>query len=338
MIRAYIPQAIPGLRKPYFLEALPSEGSRIFQTIPIKEFEGIITRVPEPRFADIVIAPHEYADLCRNRSRFGEYREVARSAGKRLLISAYQDDNSPIHIDGAIVLRICGYKSQLQRNEIISPGYVEDIGAMHGSTPLGKGGRPSVGFAGMAGFTDLPARVRYVIRNYLLRHGAKRQGVYFRRRSLALLGRDPRIELHAIVRNSFSGNRKTVEVSPEQARREYIDNMTKNLFTLAPRGDGNQSLRFFETLSCGRIPVLIDTDISLPLEDRIDYDAFMLRIPWQKLDELPERVWQFWDSHSEDEIRAMQLQARRVFEEYLYAPAFFRRIFTPEYLDSVPNV
>lgn len=338
MIKAYIPEAMPGLRKPYFLEAVPENGSLLFQTIPTEAFASVISRVGDPRESDFVIAPHEYADLKKNPAQFEQYRATARAAGKRLIISAYHDDNAPTHVEGAIVLRPGGYKSSLARNEIIIPAYVEDIGSAYDIQPLGKGEKATVGFAGMAGFGSFSDRARYILRNHFLRKGPARQGLYFRRRALALLAHDVRIELHAIARSAFSGNRKTIQLSPEVARREYIENMRDNLFMLSPRGDGNFSFRFFETLSAGRIPILIDTDNALPLENVIPYDDFIVRVPWQHLDEVPERVVRFWDSHTDGELRGLQVKARAAFTTHLYAPAFFRHIFTPEYLNAIPSV
>lgn len=338
MFKAYIPEAIPGLRKPLFLVSNPEGGSRLYQTIPRDEFAGIIGEVPDARDADIVIAPHEYADLLKHPAQFEQYRSLARDAGKRLLLSAYQDDNSPIRVGGAVVLRPGAYKSKLAPNEVIMPPYIEDIGKIHGILPLGKGDTPAVGFVGKAGFGGMRERVRYALRNFILRHGAEREGLYFRRRALEVLKSDSRIQLSAIVRSSFSANRKTVEIPPEVARREYVDNIKNNLFILAPRGDGNFSFRFFEALSAGRIPVLVETDNALPLEDRIKYDEFIVRCPSRSMSELPERIYRFWADRSDSELRDAQRKAREVFERYLYAPAFFRTICTPEFLDSIPKV
>jgi len=338
MLKTFIPEAVPGLRKPLFLVSNPEGGSHLFQTIPRDEFAGIIREVPDVRDADVVIAPHEYADLLKHPAQFEQYRSLARDAGKRLLLSAYQDDNAPIRAEDAIVLRPGAYRSKLAPNEVIMPPYIEDIGKIHGILPLGKGDVPTVGFVGKAGFAGARERVRYAIRNFVLQHGAERTGVYFRRHALKVLKLDSRIRLSAIVRSSFSANRKTVEVPPEVARREYIDNIKNNLFTLAPRGDGNFSFRFFEALSAGRIPVLIETDNALPLEDRIKYDEFIVRCPWQHMSELPERIYRFWSERSDSELRAVQQKAREAFETYLYAPAFFRTVFTPEYLSSIPEV
>lgn len=336
MIKAYIPKPIPGLRQPLFLESLPTASSRLFQTIAHEEFAGIIEQVADVLSADIVIPPHEYADLLKHPEYFAKCQAEAVHARKRMLISAYQDNPSPIDLPNAIILRPSAYKSKLRPNEIIIPGYVEDIGRKTTIPVLSKGTRPSVGFAGKAGFSGLREWARYLVRNYIFRYGPEREGVYFRRRALASLARDSRITLNSIVRRHFSANRKTVEVSPEEARRDYIRSISDSLFTLAPRGDGNFSFRFFEVLSCGRIPILIDTDCSLPLSDRIRYDDFILRVPWQETDRVGEYVVRFFETHSEDELLEMQKKALSIFEEYLYMPAFLKIVLTREYLNSIP--
>jgi hypothetical protein len=62
------------------------------------------------------------------------------------------------------------------------------------------------------------------------------------------------------------------------ARREYYSNMLSGSYTLCMRGGGNFSYRFYEALSFGRVPVLIDTDNVLPFEDHIDWDKYIMRI------------------------------------------------------------
>jgi len=82
----------------------------------------------------------------------------------------------------------------------------------------------------------------------------------------------------------------------------------------------------------GRIPILIDTDMALPSEDIIPYDDFIVRVPGDRLHELPARVLKFWNEHDEAGLLAVQRKARAMFEAYLYMPAFLKRAFTLEIL------
>ena len=47
-------------------------------------------------------------------------------------------------------------------------------------------------------------------------------------------------------------------------RSEYVNAINESDFVSCPRGDANQSARFYESLSAGRIPVLPDTSVISP--------------------------------------------------------------------------
>ena len=66
-------------------------------------------------------------------------------------------------------------------------------------------------------------------------------------------------------------NDQTISEVQKRAREEFYKNITNNLFTLCIRGWGNYSYRFCQTICLGRIPVLINTDCSLPFEEIFDY-------------------------------------------------------------------
>lgn len=59
----------------------------------------------------------------------------------------------------------------------------------------------------------------------------------------------------------------------------YQTMMNDCQFILCPRGVGLNSIRFFETIKAGRIPILIADQTKLPLEHIINYDYFVIRVP-----------------------------------------------------------
>ena len=69
-----------------------------------------------------------------------------------------------------------------------------------------------------------------------------------------------------IYRRSF----RAQEMNFSEARKEFNENIRRNLFTFCFRGAGNFSYRFYETLMMGRIPLLVDTDCVFPFEDSYD--------------------------------------------------------------------
>jgi len=332
MLNVHVLPPIPGVRLVPFLSAGVEPSNRLFQNFPPHYFEGLFNRVETMTTADIVLFPHEYVNLQQHIEYLNLHLARARGAKKPFVVSAYQDDPTPIPIRDAVVLRSSAYKSELPPNDIVMPAYVEDVGAMYGTAPLPKGDEPIVGFAGKAGFDTWKDALRYAIKNYVLLYGPKRGGAYFRRLALQSLRRTSGIKSTIIVRRRYSAHRKSIEVPPEEARREFIRSIRDSHFTLAPRGDGNYSMRFYETLSMGRIPILIDTDMPLPLEDRIPYDDFIVRIPWQECGRTGEIIREFFARTSEERLIAMQCAARKAFEDHLIMPQFLRAVFSQEYL------
>lgn len=144
---------------------------------------------------------------------------------------------------------------------------------------------------------------------------------------MELLRRDPRIDTQFIMRNSFSGSVKTISLPPEQARKEYVENMRSVDFALTPKGDANASIRLYEALSMGRVPIIIDTDMPLPFEDVLDYSSFSLRVPYTKISSLADYVCDFHASLSNEQFRDMQQRAREAYVNYLRYDAVFNQIF-----------
>lgn len=328
MYKIFVPEPIPHLPLVAFLAPHPQEGNRLFQTLPPHAYEGLFERVSRVQEADSVVAPHEYVYLQRHPSYLAKCREIAQAAHTQLLISAYQDDPLPVTMSGVFVIRPSSYRTQLGKNDILMPAYVEDVGTAWGIEPMPKSDKPVVAFTGKAGFSGFKEQLQYFVRNYLVRQGPRKQGIYFRRHALAALRHDSRVVLATIMRKKYSAHRDTIEVEPSRAREEYIRSIQHAHFTLTPRGDGNYSLRFYETLSLGRIPVLIDTDTPLPCEAEIDYDACVVRVPWHDVDRVGDYIVRFYESHSSTQFIEAQKYARKIFESYLYMPRFLEHLFS----------
>jgi hypothetical protein len=73
------------------------------------------------------------------------------------------------------------------------------------------------------------------------------------------------IDTNFILRNKYRAG-VTSESQRECATRAFFDNIFNNPYTFCLRGAGNFSVRFYETIVMGRIPLLIDIDIRLPIE------------------------------------------------------------------------
>lgn len=107
------------------------------------------------------------------------------------------------------------------------------------------------------------------------------------------------IELDIAEKQSFTGS--------EDELNEYINHLERNTYIVCPRGTENYSYRIYETLSRGRIPVIIDTDVVLPAE--IDWDYLSVRVPYESLDRIFDIVLRDYNSWSGSEFVARQNEA-----------------------------
>jgi hypothetical protein len=142
-----------------------------------------------------------------------------------------------------------------------------------------------------------------------------------------LLKKDGRFDTHFITRSSFSRSAELISGNASRIRQEYLDNITQCDFALTPKGDANTSFRFFEILSLGRIPVLVDTEVVLPFEDTIDYDSFVIKIPYRDIENIGDILFEKWQQLSPEEFVAMQKRSREAFTEYLRYDRYFNHLF-----------
>ena len=103
---------------------------------------------------------------------------------------------------------------------------------------------------------------------------------------------------------------------------DFITNLRESDYALCVKGDENASFRFYEALSMGRIPLLLDTECVLPLQDIIDYRSFCVIVDWRDADRIGEKLLAFHEQVSAEEFEAMQRRAREAFVEYLRMDSF----------------
>ena len=78
-------------------------------------------------------------------------------------------------------------------------------------------------------------------------------GMTLREKCLKAFKQNTNLATQIIVRKRKESN----YISKQQYRFEYWNNMLSSPFILCIRGNGNFSVRFYETLALGRIPVLL---------------------------------------------------------------------------------
>src|SRR4028118_739320 len=226
------------------------------------------------------------------------------------------------------IIRFSWYRQLQESGGIISPAYLNSDGFdilvetnIRNWQPTPKETIPRVSFCGreggslgLAAWKILPRNLtRWMATDFFCAttKGIRMTCCYpLRVDAMQILEKDPRIKTDFIPRGSV-GVQPGVEGNQRQ---EFLDNLLRNPYALCVRGTDNYSWRFYEALSLGKIPVLIDTGCLLPMEDEIDWDNFILKVPATQLPELPDRLLAWHSSFSERAFGELQRDLRSISE------------------------
>lgn len=311
-------------------ESMPYVRSAALQYQYSKEHFALVDRIQD---ADYVLLPYQYDRFMRvNPRKVRTIMHEAQQAGKPIIIDGAGDIERAIDVPNSVVFRVSQYTYRKQPHEITVPFLAEDLQETYvGKTfvPRKKTDVPSVGFTGWAALDPL-AQAKLVLKEMPItlaslvepRRGAEHKGVFFRQKALVALGATAGIETHFKARPSYSGHVATITGSVEGNRREFVENLQESDYALCVRGDANASVRFYEALSLGRIPLFLDTECVLPLEDKISYRDFCVFVDWKDTDKIGEQLLSFHKSITPERFEEMQYKARAAYQDFLRMDAF----------------
>ena len=92
-------------------------------------------------------------------------------------------------------------------------------------------------------------------------------------------------------------------------KKRFAEVVFESFFVLCPRGMGTSTLRLFEVLAAGRVPVIISDDWVAP--NGPDWDSFSIHWPESRISELPAEL-----ERRESEASVMGIKARQAFDEW----------------------
>lgn len=276
--------------------------------------------------AQLCVLPMEYSHEHAASESVLNFVAEAKRNGNPCLVFYNNDDDSDIRLQDVIVFRTSFYRSSKRNYEYAYPAWSVDFSMQYtadGFIPLQKEARPRISYCG---YVDYPSGWCHYLNHLLKRLSGRYRAGYgtrIRGRAVRSLVGSPGVDTEFIIRNGFWA--KGLD-DKELARREYAENMLRCPYALVARGAGNFSYRLYEALSCGRIPVLIDTDCVLPFEDLIDWDSCMLRVPVQDVDNVGQVLSEFHQGTSEQQFEEMQRNARDIYEQWIRPESFFRKL------------
>ena len=251
-----------------------------------------------------------------------QFAEKVARAGLRTIVFFVNDSAEEVRLPSATVFRTSLHRSTQRANEFAQPAWSEDFVTRYlgGALPIRqKARKPTVGFCGMAapGLPRIPSlrpRGEISLRAQVLREVRRTRGV----------------KTNFLIRKGFVGGAvdgKAVNTAAlRKVRAEYVRTTVESDYVVCARGGGNFSYRLYETLSCGRIPVFIDTDCVLPYERMIDWSGITVWTDQADLTTVGERIREFHSALGPREFVELQHECRRVWEEYIRPEGFFSHL------------
>jgi hypothetical protein len=265
-----------------------------------------------------------YARVEERRAAAHAYAERARSASVPLVVFYLADSTEPLQLPGAHVFRTSVLRSVRGEREYALPAFTPDVGL----DPRPWGPRPVVGFCGYAPDIGAWGAVRRAARRVL--DHPPHPG-YVRTRACGILLRSHDVETNFVFRSAYwAGTSRpdgTIDYEGmRSARSEFVGNMLESDYVLAVRGGGNFSIRLYEALSAGRIPIFVDTDTVLPCWDAIDWRSLCVWLDESELPDLAARVATFHGDAGPKGFAERQRACRSAYVEHLAPEAWFRAL------------
>jgi hypothetical protein len=310
--------------------------SSLFEMLPLEKCDLAV--IPA-NWVDIVGGHHWMSKVDKAAQELSfEFASQARQEKKPIVIFFSGDrSHEKVSIKDAIVFREGLYRSKRSSNDFALPAFAEDLVEHYFGNQLPirpKKAKPTVGFCGFARPMSWKMKLKLGIYQgaMLAKQGhldvSPYKGEVLRSQVIKNLEVSPLVDTNFIVRNSsvFLTYEDDAD-KKNKARYEYVQNLVESDYIICSRGSGNFSFRLYETLSCGRIPVFIDTDCVLPFDFLVDWKKYCVWIDEKELSQIPEKIAEFHSNLSPQEFEDLQYECRKFWKDWLSTEGFFANFY-----------
>ncbi len=230
-----------------------------------------------------------------------------------------------------IYFRQGGFKSQLFNNNkgfiVGLSDHFQRLFEKETITPSIKKELPIIGFCGHATLSNVKRAketIKFLIENskrfiknpFNTVYEPLFASAFQRSKLLSTLEKSDKIQCNFIYREHYRGGAITEEERTATTL-EYYNNILESDYVLCIRGAGNFSVRFYETLMMGKIPIFVNTDCLLPFEDKINWKNHVVWIEWKERKNMAQIVTDFHANLSANEFVHLQINNRKLWKETL---------------------
>jgi hypothetical protein len=303
-------------------------------SVSLLELYQIVNNVNE---ADIVIVPVDIAYFFENDKRQWLYDFIAKGNASNKPVWVYSAGDRGISLSADVyTFRLSGFHNKLNEKTFILPSFIIDplIILKKEFKPIPKPILPSIGFVGHANGSAIKWFKEF---SAFLYHNLKRTGKLIlddyqsfypssikRYQFLMILKENDQIKTDFIFRKKYRAGVKNEEEKIKTSF-EFFENIFGNPYVFCPRGAGNFSVRFYETLAMGRIPVIIDTDIRLPLGEVVNWNNHCIIATENNF---ANKLIDFHSTINEHDFEQMQVNNRNLWLDHLNRDTYFSHIYS----------
>lgn len=313
-MRIYLAESLPKVSKIEFL----SLKHGLFQS-PIED--NLLQIVEKINQCEAILVPHDAYHFHENRDYINYLNQL--SSFKMIIYSDRGDFPKHTKISNSVAIRVAINPGERITNKVVIPYNIEPLDFLP-IRRLTKG--PRISFVGYLPHIS-PSRFKNTLQQSPL-HPILGNGAVVRKMCLNRL-KNSKFDATVIKRPSYGAHPGTNN-SIDLSRSEYLGAFADSDFVLTPRGDSNQSARFYEALSSGRTPILPDTMIVLPkpISSNLPIRAFWALTSVFSVKQLEKSVEKRWNQFLTNESYVQyQSEMKYYFQNQLQFNNYIRTLF-----------
>lgn len=248
-----------------------------------------------------------------------------------------------LYYGNLIGLRHSGYKSKFTEKEYALPAFIADPLKKYFDTdkvfqrPYQS--KAVIGFCGQANLSRLNAIkeiFKTFLRNIKCYMGFSKEEPqqllstsFLRASVLKALEKSEDVKTNFIFRKKYRAG-VTNEKDSHKTTLEFYNNLKDSDYVVCVRGAGNFSVRFYETLAMGRIPVFINTDCALPFNKEINWKNHVVWVEHKERSQVAQKVKEFHEALSKEDFIDLQLSNRKLWDERMTLNGFFINLISKD--------
>lgn len=273
---------------------------------------------------------HKIVDFFKNQSKKHQ---------KKLWVYSSGDLGLTLKIENVFVFRMADFKSKNNRSTVIMPVFIDDpyktIYDKKTISYQSKTEKPIVGYVGHAkgGFVKLITSILVFLKENFDIFRKKIVSDYckfylssqVRLKYLKIIQNSKKVVSNFIFRDKYRAGVKN-QAQKIKTTQEFFDNIKDSQYVFCMRGGGNFSVRLYETLAMGRIPLFVNTDCMLPLSKIVDWSNYCVIVDDSEIYQINQKLLDFHSSKNVQQLISFQEKNRLFWEEYLKRAKYFGHI------------